>query len=540
MKLYHSRFLKLGKTLSKLGFEKLLATPSLQKYLPDRVKSVSDEYTLYERIRMAMEELGSTFVKFGQLLSQRADLFPEDFIKEMEKLQDNVKAEEIDVKQLFKDTTNINPNTIFKTIYKNPIGTASIGQVYRARLKEEQEEEVVLKVRRPKVLESVKADLHVLNKVIDVAEQIPELADYEPRQLYNAFEASMLEEIDYSNEARLISRFELNYKEDTKIKVPHLYHQWCAENLICMELIKGVKFNEIEKVKQIFPDLNEVTTIICDYYFDQILDKGLFHADPHPGNIYVLEDRRICLLDYGMVGEVLPDDKDQIALLFFYLINQNIGKTIKVLEKISINFNVSDRKSLEYDIHRLINDFNAPLENVNAAQIIGKLFNILRKNQIALPSYVYLILRTLAYLDGIVRSLSPDLNVLKFAEPYAHKAMQNKMNPKTRLKDLAEDAIELEEATRKLPVNLNNLMHKLETDELIIKTELSDMKQSLVTIEKSTNKVVLALLVGSLLIGSSLVVLSKIPPYVNEIPILGVIGYVIASILSMILIFRYK
>ena len=538
MKLYQSRFIKLGKVLAQLKLDDMVRNSSLKQYIPDRVTDRAEEYTLYERIRMAMEEMGSTYVKFGQLLSQRSDLFPEGFIKEMEKLQESVKAEEIDVRERIKEETGKPASKYFKNMQKKPIGTASIGQVYKAVLKTG--EEVVLKVRRSGVRESVEADLQVMKKLLDIAANNPELAEYDPRQVYQAFEESMKDELDYLNEARTILRFENNYSANEKIKVPHVYMELCSESIICMELISGIKINNISEVESLYPDKDEVTTVICDYYFDQILEKGLFHADPHPGNIYIVDDNRICLLDYGMVGEVLPDDRDRISLLFYYLISQNVDKTIKILEEISTSFLVEDRKALEYDIYRLINDFNAPLEMVSVTEIIEKLLFILKKNKIGLPTYIFLILRTLVYLDGLVRMLSPKLNVLKFAEPYAQKAIEKRMDPRSRIKDMAEDVMELQEASRKLPVNINSLMKKIENDQFIVKMEVSNMKDSLSSLERASNKIVIAFLIGSLLIGSSLVVLANVPPYVKNIPVIGFVGYLIAALLSLRLIFRNR
>ena len=532
------RAVKVLKVITDFGFGEFISGSKFEAQLQKlkiKAKKPSD-YTKYERFRMALEELGTTYIKLGQILSQRTDLLPEELTRELEKLQDSSTPLDIDMDALIKDEFGKTRKQVFKSFNKEPIGVASIGQVYEGVLLSG--ERVVLKVRKPGISELVQQDLAFMKDLLGIVKNHPKIRDFRPVDLFESFKDTLLEELDYKRETGNIARFKSNHQDVEHIHVPAIYPELCSSEVICMEFIEGVKIDKLDLVDRMYPDRSELTRKICDYYFDQILEQGFYHADPHPGNIQILSDGKICLIDYGMTGTVLDDDRMDVGIFFLRIINKDVKGIVDFLGEINLNREVRDKDTLNYKIDALIQETNVSIESIDTASLLNKLLALVFDHKIVLPRYFFNLLRTLVLLDGLLRMLSPDLNMLEFIKPYARKLVFQRSNPKTLFRKMLTTASGLERNLTKLPGILNSILVKAADEDLAVGVKVRGMEESITKLEKISNRLILAILVGCLLVASSLVVLANVPPYLWGMPVLGVIGYIISAILAIYIVIK--
>lgn len=529
---------KIVSILSKYGFADLISGSKLEAHLskikPD--SKISADLTKAERIRMVFEELGTTFIKFGQILSQRSDLLPEDLIIELSKLQDKIDPVSIDVSGLIAEAFGQPIDFYFSSFNNIPIGVASIGQVYEGTLKTG--EHVVLKIRKPDVDKIVANDLKLMGDLLNVIRNHPAIKEFNPIELFDSFRETLLNELDYQKEANNIKRFGHSYTEDPHIHVPIVYSTLCTKDIICMEFISGLKIDDSESISTIFPDSSRLIELVCNYYFDQILEKGFYHADPHPGNVSILENGQICLIDYGMTGSLLEGDRYLVGDFFFQIINKNPEGIIEVLKEFNLSRRPVNEKLLAYDIDELLNEFDVSLESIDTGEMINKMLAVFNKYQIILPKYFFNLLRTIILLEGLIRALNPEINIMELIKPYARKIMFQRANPTYLIKKMIGSAVGLERNLTKLPALINRIISKAAEDELKINIEAKGLEESIPKIERISNSLILAILVGSLLIASSLIVLSKTPPFLWGIPLLGFMGYVTSAIIAFYIIIK--
>ena len=532
------RMLKVVQVLAKYGFENFIAGSKLEAHMA-KIRSESKippDLSTHERVRMALEELGTTYIKLGQILSQRTDLLPPELTRELEKLHDHIEPADIDVESLFVETFEDSTNHYFESLEDKPIGVASIGQVYKGRLKSGKH--VVLKIKKPGVEKLVRADLAMIKDLVGIIGNHPKIKDFRLFDLFESFSETLLNELDYLKEAGNIARFNSYYQEDKSVYVPEIYTQLCSKDIICMEFISGEKIDNTEELDRMYPDISQLARRLCDYYFDQILEKGFYHADPHPGNVQVLKDGRICLLDYGMTGSLLEDDRVDMGIFFFRMVNKDVKGIVRFLEEINLAREIQDKNSLEYKIDELFRDVDASLESLDTAALLNKMLVLIYEHKIVLPRYFFNLLRTLTLLDGILRLLSPDVNMMEFIKPYSQKMMLKRADPSYLLKKMVTSAVGLERNLVNLPVHLNRLLSRAADDEFSVGVRIRDMEESVRKLEKISNRLILAILVGCLLVASSLVVLSGTPPFLWGMPMLGVVGYIISALLAIYIIFR--
>ncbi len=528
---------ELVRILTKYGFEQLLAGSKLAEHIPDGEKKARlEQYTVYERIRMAIEELGTTYIKLGQFLSTQSGLIPEELSQEMEKFQDSVDPVEIDVAAFIMEETGKPAEELFSDIENTPVAAASIAQVYNAQLVSGQN--VVLKIQRPEIESNTKGDLAVLHDLASLMEKREELKNFEPVKNLNDFETSILRELDYSGELLNIQRFKSYHQGEDDLYAPEVYPEASSNKLLCMERIEGIKIKHKDKLIEKGYDLKQLIDSICNSYFDQMFGQGFFHADPHPGNLVVMEGGRVCLLDFGMMGEILPDDKRILGELFIALMQNDTKRVIMKFEQLASSVQIEDRKELEYEILEICNMLNATAGTFDMEGIIEKLLAIMRKNHIVTPGYFQLLLRTLAYLEGLIVTILPEQNLMDLLKPYLQKMMKKGLSLKDRVKSALSDITEIEYIVRRAPTQISRVIDKLSTDSLYLGFEIKDLQSTLDRIDRMTNRIVLALILGSLLLASAIVVLAKVPPLYNDMPVLGTIGFVISAILGFYVLWR--
>ena len=534
------RMKKLSDVLLKYGFEELFDRTGMERFIPNRLAKNSKrlenirETSFPERIRLAMQDLGPTYVKLGQMCSNRTDIFPEDIIAEFQKLQDDVEPEKIDIYAKIKAELNIEPLEYFKEIDEMPMASASMGQVYKGILKDGTE--VVIKVRREGIKEIVASDLSMMRDLAAYFERTnEEIKKMNVSYIINSFGNSITKELSFRNELSNMEKFANNFKNDKRIHVPVPYRELSNDNILCMEFIKGFKITDKEKIEKcgFFP--SEVARVGLDLYIQQVLKYGFFHADPHPGNVFMTPEGKIVFIDFGAMGTLYPQDKELLENLLLHFIQKDVKKAIDTIKELAVKYNVPDERQLERELTEIVYlvDGNA-LSEISIGDIFEKVRVILNKNQVILPEDIYLLVKGVGQIEGIGRHLDPSLDIMKTLEPYAKRILRERMNPKYIFEKGTKKITQVSESWLSLPEDLRNISQKILNGELKHKHEVTGFKELL----KILDRLVVAIIIASLLIASSIVVLSGIPPKINEIPVLGFLGYVISAILGIVEIIK--
>lgn len=537
------RIKKLADVLMKYGFEEILSRSELEKRLPKRIVGRNREKikdiksrTIYERVRMALEEMGPAYVKFGQMLSNRNDILPEEMISELQKLQDKVEIQEVDIRKKLAEELNIIPEEYFQSIDEEPMASASIGQVFRAVLKNG--EKVVLKVRRDNIDTIVETDLVIMKDMAKFLEKYDVNAkNINLLYIVETFENMLKKELSLTNERKNMERFENNFKGNEHIHVPVVYKKLSNNRILCMEFIEGIKITDKEKLEEAGFNPKEIASLGLELYIKQVMKYGFFHADPHPGNIFLGKDGKLIFIDFGAMGTLYPYEIELLEELTLNFLQKDVKKMIATIKELALGYNISDEKRLErgfYDILSMVD--GTSLEEINLVEIMERVKTLLSQNQVLLSEDVYLLVKGIGQIEGIGRHLNPQLNIMQEIGKNAQEIMVKRMSPKYILEKGMGKVGEFSENWLTLPSDLKRLLEKIQNNELKHRHELVGFEN----FQKITERLVMGLVVSSLIIGSSILVLANMPPHINGISVLGILGFVISGILGANMIMSKK
>lgn len=537
------RIKKLADVLMKYGFEEILSRSELEKRLPKRIvgrnrgkiKDIKSR-TIYERVRMALEEMGPAYVKFGQMLSNRNDILPEEMISELQKLQDKVEIQEVDIRKKLAEELNIIPEEYFQSIDEEPMASASIGQVFRAVLKNG--EKVVLKVRRDNIDNVVETDLIIMKDMAKFLEKYDVNAkNINLLYIVETFENMLKKELSLTNERKNMERFENNFKGNEHLHVPVVYKELSNNRILCMEFIEGIKITDKEKIEKTGFNPKEIASLGLELYIKQVMKYGFFHADPHPGNIFLGKDGKLIFIDFGAMGTLYPYEIELLEELTLNFLQKDVKKMIATIKELALDYNISDEKRLErgfYDILSMVD--GTSLEEINLVEIMDRVKTLLSQNQVLLSEDVYLLVKGIGQIEGIGRHLNPQLNIMQEIGNNAQEIMIKRMSPKYILEKGMGKVGEFSENWLTLPSDLKRLLEKIQNNELKHRHELVGFEN----FQKITERLVMGLVVSSLIIGSSILVLANMPPHINGISVLGILGFVISGILGANMIISKK
>ena len=475
-----------------------------------------------ERIRFVLQELGPTFIKLGQTLSTRPDLVGERMALEFTKLQEDNPPLEFDViKTTLEEELGSALETIFESFDPEPLGSASIGQVHRAVLKSG--EQVAVKIQKPGVEGIIKNDIAIMLFLARrINSYIPKLRIYNLPGIVEEFERSILKEIDYQNEAMNLKRFRQNFQMDHTVYVPQIYSQHSTPKVITMELIQGRKVSEVTEADGYHLKLIAKRGALS--YFKQVVEDGFFHADPHPSNIYILKGDVLCYLDFGMMGVLDEDFRQDLAELFIYLMDTNVKGTISKLQQMGIIDEHVDTRSLKYDlIDLLFKYYGTELSEVHGG--LDDLLRLMRKYQATLPRELVLLARGIGMVEEMGRKLDPTFNAVEIAQPLVRKIARKRLSPLNFLDYLKKNIFEMEHTMKNMPTSITRTLYRLEKGDMQIKVVHSGL-------ERSTNKLSISLVLAALLIGSSLIMTTDNGIFLLKFPYLGVAGFIISAILA--------
>ena len=539
------RYEKVIATLVKYGFEDILSHPPFNKMVPQKTILVPErngrkisQFTRYERIRLVCEELGTTFIKFAQIASNRSDLLPEDLIEELVKLQDNAPPVSLDqIKTILKDEIPRPINEILEYFDDSPLASASIAQVHRARLKGGQE--VILKIQRPHIKSIIENDIAILKNIVSIINSyFPKYNAYHPAELVKMFEDSIREELSFQKEANNVRHFKRMFSENKDVYVPDIYEELCTDEIICMEYIDGYKITDLNKLKELGINGKDLTLRGIGLYFEQVFEHGFFHADPHPGNIFVLSDGRIAFIDYGMMGYVTETDKVDFARILLAMYQQDVQGLKKGILKFSRGLNKQKQKDLEYDVMYFLRNYtDVSLENIDGNEAMKGLNALFYEYKIKIPSKLLLLLKALIIIEGVGLKLDPDYDMIANIGPYVQRLLIKKYNPKQVKKELLKTFEESSLLLKELPEDVREIIRKVKEGKLHIEFEHKGLDALYNTMDIIVNRISFTLIIVALLVASSIVIMADLDPKIYNISAIGFFGLVISAILAFRLLY---
>lgn len=534
------RSAKLISIFSKYGFKDILARMNLAKNNEPSVDENEMVFTnsVYERIRMALEELGPTFVKLGQTFSSREDLLPPELIVELQKLQDKVEEVDLDLEEILTHEFNISPYEHFKEIQKKPMATASIAQVYKAVLNDGSE--VIFKVKKPNVQENIQDDLLLLHDLVKV---ITTYSDFGARlnlkSAISTFEKSLLEEISLTNEKNNIQQFAFNFKNNKETYVPKVYEEFCSNNILCMEFVDGFKITNKEALLENGIDPVKISEVGLRVFVSQILDYGFFHADPHAGNILIKKDGKVVFIDFGAVGQIQPNEKEILEQLIVAFVSKNAPKIVKYLKKMAVSYEIPDDKAFQNDVEEVL-DFvhKSSLKNIDVAKLVHKMTDTLKKNRINMPDYLYLLLKGIILIEGVGRTINPELDIVKSLQPFTKKIIFNKISPKKLVKSGSQKLMSLSENIEEIPQELRSLLQKLDENKFTVTTESKSIEKTHQLIKSSIVNLILAMVLCANIISTAIILNLESTYSVGGIPVLIIASFLFSVFLVLTLFLR--
>ncbi|AZN36500.1 ABC1 kinase family protein [Iodobacter ciconiae] len=516
----------LGNLVQRLGLSKGLERASDFLHLPGNYETELLESPV--RVRRALEELGPAFVKLGQVLATRVDMFPPEWIAEFEKLQSNVPP--VDFALILPELTALlgqDPAGIFLELDPNPVGAASIAQVHRARLFDGSE--VVLKIRRPGIIPKIEADLRILRHIASLMEfEFTESRRYQPVKIAEEFSKSLRRELNFLTEARNSERFAQNFKLHQDIVIPKVYWEWTSESLNVQSYIAGMAGNDLSGVDAAGLDRCILASRGADAVLKMVLIDGYFHADPHPGNVKYLPDNQIAFLDFGMVGRLPHPRRDQIVDLLAALAQRDEYAILNVLLEWTGD-TVVDEEKFTADIAGFMFDYeNLALKDIRFGHLLNDIAQMMREHQIMLPSDLTLLFKALITLEGLGRQLDPDFQMVTHLTPFVKEVILARFSPRALMKRSKEGVFEAVQLLSGLPRDIGKLIKQARRGNLRIDLDLKRLDHFGQQITRSANRLTMGIVTGALIIGSSIVMTVQAGPMIFGLPLLGVIGFVLA------------
>lgn len=528
--------------LSKYGFDDVIARTKAEKFLPKGfVRSKRGEeifkLSVFTRVRLALEELGPTYVKLGQMFSNREDILPAEMIVELAELQDNVPPEELDIHKKICDELLIDPQLHFEYINPIPIASASISQVYIGRLING--EKVVIKVKRSTIEEIIRSDIMIMKDLANILEKNYDAAKrMNLNQLINSFENNMHKELSLTNEFHNIEKFRKNFEERPEVYVPKTYKELSNNNILTMEFVEGFKVNNKKKIVEVGMQPKEVAQLGVVLFMKMVLEDGFFHADPHPGNVFIMNDQKVCFIDFGSMGQILKSDMEILEGIIESFLMQDAKKIIRLIKRLAIEYHIEDERKLERDIYDVFHMLeHTALNEINVNEIVHKLKSIMANNQVLMPEFIYLLLRGISIIEGIGKQLDPQLNVMESMRPYANELALKKYGPKQIAQKSIKHLKILASNLQNLPDDLTVLLEKIKDDKLKINFEIEGLEDVRKTIQNASNRLTYAIIIAALSIGSSILMMAKVPPLFFGNSLLGLVGFLISGVLGIAIIY---
>ncbi|MDD5411984.1 MAG: AarF/UbiB family protein, partial [Methylobacter sp.] len=482
-----------------------------------------------QRVRRVLEDLGPTFIKLGQILSTRVDLFSPQYIAEFEKLQDQAPPmpfEEL-LPQLEEDLGG-SIEEFFSDIERQALAAASIAQVHKATLKDGTQ--VILKIRRPGLRKIIEADLRLLQRIVDIAEsESPEIRRFHPKEVLRQFNQSLRRELDLAAECRNAERIAANLADDINIKIPNVYWQWTCERLNVQEYIQGIQGRDLAAVDKAGLDRKLLADRVTQAVIKMIMEDGFFHADPHAGNVFYLEDNKLAFIDFGMVGRLTEERREQVISLLYGMTNHLPTKVAEILEDWSDNI-YTDEQVLTIEIEAFVDQYSSlALKDLSLTVMMSDLMAILMDHKLILPADLALLVKTYITLDGLGRHLNPEFNTLVFAAPYVQRLMMERYRPEAIARRGWHNLVSVADLLSSLPKDLRKLLRATRKGAIQVDITIRRLDQYVNHIDNAISRLTMGIVTAAVIIGSSIIMTVKGGPEIFGLPAFGFLGYAFAT-----------
>lgn len=535
------RLRDIAAVLVRHGFRPFMERIRLTRFIPlplrlrgRKLLKWEEELATPVRARLAMEELGPTFIKFGQILSTRPDIVPHEYVIEFLRLQDSVAP--FPYKEVIKVIENQFGRPIedlFQRVEEIPVAAASIAQVHRAVTKDGQE--VVVKVQRPGIESVIETDIIILSYLARlVLKHIPESRLYDPIGMVDEFSRVIRREMDFTLEASYTERFRENFAGDPRVIIPKIYWELTGKDVLTMERVGGIKVDNVERLKEAGINTENVAHLIADIFFKQVFEYGLFHGDLHSGNIFVVSEGCIALVDFGIVGRINDEMKKNLADILISFATDDFEGLTRIYQKMGILPESIDLASFEreyYDI--MLHYFGRPFKYVKIGELMLDYIRIAARHEIRLPRELLLFDKCIIELEGLARVLYPEVNILEESQPYARRLYTERLKPSAAVKETVQTARDYGELGRNFPVHMETILKKIVDDKVRIEFLHRGLEDFMGEMDRSSNRLTFGIIVAALVVGSSMVIASEAAPKVLGLPALGLLGFLVASVLGL-------
>ncbi len=536
------RYRQIVAILLKYGFGQILDQMRIFPRLRLKRKAVAGpeelaRLTYAQRIRLALEELGPTFVKLGQVLSMRPFLIPLDLVMELTKLQDQVGPFPFpQVKQIVEEELKAPLDEHFASFDTVPIASASLSQVHKAVTKDGLT--VVVKVQRPEIRRVIDADMEILKDLVNLLERyVPEMKQYDPRGIREELAKSIRREIDFNNEARNIEVFRENFKEEKAVFVPKVFWEKSTSKVLTMEFIDGTKISDLRELERRGIDKKKLAEIGGKMVFKQIFEDGFFHADPHPGNLFALEGNVIAPVDYGMMGRLSETTMDELSELLVSVVTWHPEGIVKVYEDVEVVGEDVNLRALEADLADFLYKYHKiPLSRLDMKTLINEAFEIIHRYDIRIQAELMLFSKAIATYEEVAKMLDPEYDLVTQMIPYAKKLAYRKFRPQVLLRDLFTTSADLRDLVVRSPFEIKRIIKKLGRGRLSFTFQHKGLDKLILELDRSSNRVSFSLIIAAIIVGSSLIMRLETKYTLFGYPLFGILGYIFAGVLGVWLV----
>lgn len=526
---------------AKNGFQNVAEKIRLGRFLLERFsKPGIDTFTPAERMRMAFEELGPTFVKLGQVLATRPDLVPEEFVEEFKKLHDQVGSVPFtEISLVLEEQFGTGVDQIFREIDPHPLAAASIAQVHRATLRDGTA--VVVKVQRPGIADVIADDISVLYYLAELLQKyVPEARPFNPMGIVDEFFKTLELETNFVIEANNIRRFQENFKDDENIKIPLVYFELSGPRVLVLEALHGIPLSQKTAVLQEGLDRLKVMRIGLRAYFKMVFKDGFFHGDLHAGNLFLMPDSRIGLIDFGIVGRLNRRVRDVIANMFVALYSEDYERLAYEYVELAPFSDKIDLDQFAKDLQNLLGPhFGLSMKNVNLGRLLLDSTGVAAKHRLVLPSELLLFFKSVVTIEGMARMIVDDFNLLDHAMEFAEEIVRTKYAPERITEDVALFSRDSAALLRGLPLQMKQIVRKINHPDFSLRLSLVELEELKRSVETSSNILFLGLIIGSLILSASITMFIDHGPVFWHIPLVSAIGYGLASVLGIVGFYNY-
>lgn len=477
-----------------------------------------------ERLRLALEELGPTFIKLGQLLSTRPDVVPADIATELARLQDHVPPVPfMRVRALVETELDLTLEQAFAHFDVEPLATASIGQVHRATLHDGTD--VAVKVLRPGIERIIETDLEILADVARIAAERFPTERFSPVAVVEEFRRVLLREMDFRLEATACQRFWDMFADDERILVPQVYWEWTTERVFVMEYVAGVKVTDVDGLREIGRDPADVAKLGAEIFLHQVLIEGFFHGDPHPGNLFITPAGQLAILDFGVVGRLDEKLMAAVAELFVGIIRQDMERVLRGLRRVGAMEGVVEVGRLRRDMQDVIDRYHGRrLKELELGPIVDELMQLVHRNRLSMPTDLLLLGKALVTVEGVGKALDPEFNALEIAEPFAQKLLLQRLEPAAYVSRAARDGVAYLDLLTGLPPKLDVALTRLNHGDARIRIVIEGLERTARRMERTGNRVVVALVLATVVTVTGQLFQAQVGPMFRGWPVFGLLG----------------